>query len=106
MDGDDLAPNDSEALGVYEPDVPEETQEDERAEQSKVSLAQPFIEEVLEWFDTNIKVADSVTQAKMTAAAHNVSLETAVIAHDVVAMLLKAERDALETRYSQKEDDE
>jgi len=95
----DITPNDSEALGVYLPEEQTAVKDAEREETSTIASAVPIIEELLEWFDTQIAVCDSVTQAKLTAKTNKISIESALNAHDIVHRLLKGKRDELVARF-------
>jgi hypothetical protein len=59
----------------YTPKMPEETKQQLLDERSKSSIASPFIEEVSEWFDEQIKQFDSVSLALYEAEARGVTIE-------------------------------
>ena len=89
---DNLYPND----GTYFiPEVPEETKRSLTAEQKRAYDAQPFIADVISWFDEVIKATNEVSAVKQEAARRKTSIEVAVEAYDITRELLEQKRGEL-----------
>jgi hypothetical protein len=97
----ELMPNSSEAMGIWEPPVDEERREQETTERAKMASTVPIFEEMLLWFDTQIEAADSVKVVMKLKQERCLTLESAMHAADVVRGSLEILRDDFTTRFEQ-----
>ena len=106
MYDDDLMPNDSEAMGIYEPEQPEDVVQADRKEITLKNVARPFIEEVLQWFDQQIAHADTIVAVQKSKNTYACSTDEAFVAHYVLSSLLHAKRSSLSAKFLDKPEDE
>lgn len=67
---DDLTPNDSEALGVYEPEEPDEVKTADQKEISKVAIAAGVADDIIGWFESMLHDYETVDAVKRTMNTH------------------------------------
>lgn len=106
----DVTPNDSEALGVYEPEqeLTDEQEQENLEERQTITSMVPILKELFNWFDEVIEGADSVSTAVQNAKQYDLTIEQAVAAHHLVASLLETKKEELAARfenYTQAESD-
>lgn len=83
---DDLMPNTGDA---FLPPETEEQQQEDAEEKSKVTSAAPYIDDLIEWFQQQIDLCDSVKNVLATSDKKKLDLNNAMVAHDIVRQLLE-----------------
>lgn len=105
MIDDDLTPNDSEALGVYEPEVPQEVIEDDRKEVNRVAIAQAVAEDVVGWFESMLADYETVDSVNKTKNTYKISTDEAFAAHHLISGEITNMLTKFKARFTKPEDD-
>lgn len=82
---DDLTPNDSEALGVYEPEEPAEVQQQDKKELNKVAIARAVAEDIIGWFESVLRDAETIDAVNKSKNTYKITTDEAFVAHHVLA---------------------
>lgn len=90
-DEPNLYPNDGQVAGLYETPEDQTLASEAANEVAKVSKSIPIVEDVLEWFDDQIELCNSLRNIDLGVG--NLSVEAQVLAYQKLAMLLMARRD-------------
>lgn len=105
---DDLTPNDSEALGVYEPEEPEEVTESDRSEVNKVAIAAMVADDIISWFESCLKDYESIDGVNKTMNTYknvkNLTLESAFAAHHILGAEINNLITNFKDRYTKPEE--
>lgn len=92
---DDLMPNTGD---TFLPDEPDEQKQEDEEEKAKVTGASPYMDDLIEWFQQQVDLCDSVKNAHSTLEKYNRNLakgkpnatfDDVMIAHDVVRSILE-----------------
>lgn len=101
LDGEETIGVSGDAVGIYEPEPDEDDEYEEQHERTTIATALPLMEELLEWFDEQIKGCDSIEQLIKTQKLTGLDLEASLHAHDIVRDLLESRRDNLKARVDE-----
>jgi len=80
----------------YQPDIPSETKAQLKKEEKEAFEAQPFIQKVLEWFDTAIENTNRVDVVMAESKRKNKPVDVIAEAYDITRELLEAKKGELE----------
>jgi len=90
---DDLMPTDGEALAdILQSDIPDEQQQAENEERAMIQGAEPLFNDLLDWFDNQIKLTDSIANLDLSI---KVPLEAQVLAQKLLKNKLQQTRISL-----------
>lgn len=92
---DDLTPNDSEALGVYEPEEPTDVKTTDREENSRVAIATAVSDDIISWFESVLRDYETVEAVYKTKNTYTIGTDPAFVAHHVIC----AEVDNMLTKF-------
>lgn len=93
IDGD---PYPNEGI-YYQPTPPEETVKANKKEKRKAEEAQPFIADVLAWFDKVVEDTDSIALAIQLSQQYDKPLQDTAIALDIARLYLTQKQGELQS---------
>jgi hypothetical protein len=94
MDNDYPQDGESYANGIYNPGEDQDRKEQESKEAAVIAASYPIMQDVAEWFDTQIKGCDSRKYITAYAQTHGKNPNDCADAFDIVRELLEIKRDS------------
>lgn len=89
-------PNAGQAVGVY-PTAPDTVQTAKgRAEEAMIGSALPIIEDILQWFNSEIHAVNAIHNIDLRA---KVSVEAQILAFQEITRILTEKRDEFQTKF-------
>lgn len=96
----ELMPNSIEYdPGIYVPEVDPEVRQDAAEEETVISSSVPVMAELIEWFDTQIALCDSVHNVVELSKMNHWDISTSIEAHHIVQKILTSKRTDLANAF-------